>query len=185
MESSARPGRFRSQPAPSACVADYHLGGLPYSDVLTDSTERRSSGRWTRRPLAAAIMSCSHSKSTRTERYRSGRNGGASKASCRVTGTWVRIPPSPPPSVADAPSVAARAVFPLEATGCARRYRTESHPSLTLGRWRLGWSPDPSSKYGAPLNQSTRHGSRRHSSAYPLGGRASPAVRVERKKVRS
>src|SRR3954470_6797323 len=33
---------------------------------------------------------------TSTERYRSGRNGGASKASCRVTGTWVRIPPSPP-----------------------------------------------------------------------------------------
>ena len=31
-----------------------------------------------------------------TERYRSGRNGGASKASCRETGTWVRIPPSPP-----------------------------------------------------------------------------------------
>src|SRR5215213_9239106 len=34
------------------------------------------------------------------ERYRSGRNGGASKASCRVTGTGVRIPPSPPTSVA-------------------------------------------------------------------------------------
>src|SRR5690349_8281141 len=32
----------------------------------------------------------------KTERYRSGRNGGASKASCRVTGTGVRIPPSPP-----------------------------------------------------------------------------------------
>ncbi len=32
------------------------------------------------------------------ERYRSGRNGGASKASCRETGTWVRIPPSPPNS---------------------------------------------------------------------------------------
>ena len=31
-----------------------------------------------------------------SERYRSGRNGGASKASCRVTGTGVRIPPSPP-----------------------------------------------------------------------------------------
>ena len=30
------------------------------------------------------------------EKYRSGRNGGASKASCRVSGTWVRIPPSPP-----------------------------------------------------------------------------------------
>ena len=30
------------------------------------------------------------------ERYRSGRNGVASKASCRVSGTWVRIPPSPP-----------------------------------------------------------------------------------------
>src|SRR4030095_17267821 len=38
--------------------------------------------------------------STQTERYRSGRNGGASKASCRVTGTWVRIPPSPPSSFA-------------------------------------------------------------------------------------
>ena len=34
--------------------------------------------------------------STRPERYRSGRNGGASKASCPVRGTWVRIPPSPP-----------------------------------------------------------------------------------------
>jgi hypothetical protein len=34
--------------------------------------------------------------STRTERYRSGRNGGASKASCPLRGTWVRIPPSPP-----------------------------------------------------------------------------------------
>ena len=33
---------------------------------------------------------------TRSERYRSGRNGGASKASCPVRGTWVRIPPSPP-----------------------------------------------------------------------------------------
>ncbi len=31
-----------------------------------------------------------------SERYRSGRNGGASKASCPVRGTWVRIPPSPP-----------------------------------------------------------------------------------------
>ena len=30
------------------------------------------------------------------ERYRSGRNGGASKASCPVRGTGVRIPPSPP-----------------------------------------------------------------------------------------
>ena len=30
------------------------------------------------------------------ERYRSGRNGRASKACCRETGTWVRIPPSPP-----------------------------------------------------------------------------------------
>src|SRR5206468_5811535 len=34
--------------------------------------------------------------SLNAERYRSGRNGGASKASCRVSGTWVRIPPSPP-----------------------------------------------------------------------------------------
>ena len=35
-------------------------------------------------------------RSRHTERYRSGRNGRASKACCRVTGTWVRIPPSPP-----------------------------------------------------------------------------------------
>jgi hypothetical protein len=35
-------------------------------------------------------------RSPTTERYRSGRNGGASKASCPVRGTWVRIPPSPP-----------------------------------------------------------------------------------------
>ena len=34
---------------------------------------------------------------TSAERYRSGRNGAASKAACRVIpGTWVRIPPSPP-----------------------------------------------------------------------------------------
>ena len=39
-----------------------------------------------------------------TERYRSGRNGGASKASCRVSGTWVRIPPSPPNSVLSFPN---------------------------------------------------------------------------------
>jgi hypothetical protein len=31
-----------------------------------------------------------------TERYRSGRTGIASKAICRESGTWVRIPPSPP-----------------------------------------------------------------------------------------
>ena len=32
-----------------------------------------------------------------SERYRSGHNGGASKASCLPkAGTWVRIPPSPP-----------------------------------------------------------------------------------------
>src|SRR5581483_11577990 len=42
-------------------------------------------------------MACSAATQS-TEMYRSGRNGGASKASCRVTGTWVRIPPSPPPS---------------------------------------------------------------------------------------
>jgi hypothetical protein len=34
--------------------------------------------------------------SSLAERYRSGRNGGASKASYPVRGTWVRIPPSPP-----------------------------------------------------------------------------------------
>ena len=54
--------------------------------------------------------------STRQERYRSGRNGGASKASCRVTGTWVRIPPSPPFDSTDAPKTSRQ----------ARSWRTES-----------------------------------------------------------
>src|SRR5215831_15969645 len=54
----------------------------------------------------------------------------------------VRIPLSPPPSVADAPSVAARAVFRHRAARFpARRAWRESllrHlPWLTLRRWRL------------------------------------------------
>ena len=32
---------------------------------------------------------------SKKEMYRSGRNELDSKSSCRVTGTWVRIPPSP------------------------------------------------------------------------------------------
>ena len=36
-------------------------------------------------------------RSEKMERYRSGRTGIASKAICRESGTWVRIPPSPPP----------------------------------------------------------------------------------------
>ena len=62
------------------------------------------------------------------ERYRSGRNGGASKASCRVTGTWVRIPPSPPPPSPSARSLPARVGVRLRPTRAARRPRHESHP---------------------------------------------------------
>ncbi len=64
-----------------------------------------------------------------SERYRSGRNGGASKASCRVSGTWVRIPPSPPPSSLSAQSMAVRVVVRLRAARFARRSRHESPPS--------------------------------------------------------
>jgi hypothetical protein len=60
------------------------------------------------------------------ERYRSGRNGGASKASCRVSGTWVRIPPSPPNSLRSFGGAGW-----LQASSdsrSARRSRRESHP---------------------------------------------------------
>jgi hypothetical protein len=63
-----------------------------------------------------------------TERYRSGRNGGASKASCRVSGTWVRIPPSPPiPRLRSSLSVR---VVPRHAAARLRRAASghESHP---------------------------------------------------------
>ena len=49
-----------------------------------------------RLPTAILNVSGRPGHLTRAERYRSGRNGGASKASCRASGTWVRIPPSPP-----------------------------------------------------------------------------------------
>ena len=56
------------------------------------SSDRPAAGSRGRGSFApASCAACA-----RPERYRSGRNGGASKASCRVTGTWVRIPPSPP-----------------------------------------------------------------------------------------
>ena len=47
---------------------------------------------------AAGIIKVSRDVSgpVSAERYRSGRNGGASKASCPARGTGVRIPPSPP-----------------------------------------------------------------------------------------
>src|ERR1051326_3667156 len=79
-----------------------------------------------------------------TERYRSGRNGGASKASCRATGTWVRIPPSPPtPSLTlgrwrlGRASRASRDELTFVATWLESQ-STPPTPSLPLGRWRLG-----------------------------------------------
>ena len=59
-------------------------------------------GRAHAAPTAAGLVDSTPSATMKAcvfptaERYRSGRNGGASKASCRVSGTWVRIPPSPP-----------------------------------------------------------------------------------------
>ena len=47
-------------------------------------------------PTRMPCIKCSQT-SFFVERYRSGHNGGASKASCLPkAGTWVRIPPSPP-----------------------------------------------------------------------------------------
>ena len=76
----------------------------------------------TRRPERAARWRTKRGSTERSrimERYRSGRNGGASKASCRESGTWVRIPPSPP-------------------TFAERSLRSRLPPSLKL---RCGSSP--------------------------------------------
>ena len=56
--------------------------------------EGRSEASAERRPKRAPEGS--RRRRPRAYQERSGRNGGASKASCRVTGTGVRIPPSPP-----------------------------------------------------------------------------------------
>ena len=58
------------------------------------------------RPIEVPLQSRNHTNAQSllalelSERYRSGHNGGASKASCLPkAGTWVRIPPSPPSSL--------------------------------------------------------------------------------------
>ena len=89
-EADAHPPRARatrrSRPGCQRLRVRHTLGNegarTPPSGALPALVRRRAARR---RPSPAFA-----------ERYRSGRNGGASKASCRVTGTWVRIPPSPP-----------------------------------------------------------------------------------------
>ena len=79
--SPARPGSFFRVRRPAPVQATRPAG--PGADAILGVRDPRG------RPVGGA-------RPHRAERYRSGRNGGASKASCRVTGTWVRIPPSPP-----------------------------------------------------------------------------------------
>ena len=42
------------------------------------------------------IRTAGHNGQPHVEKYRRGHNGAHSKCVCRGTGTWVRIPPSPP-----------------------------------------------------------------------------------------
>jgi len=59
------------------------------------------------------------------ERYRGGRSGGASKASCPVTGTWVRIHPPPP-------------FFRRQASGCGGRISFSTTHERRCGPCRGG-----------------------------------------------
>ena len=47
------------------------------------------------KPKLHNIILFGHLKNEYQETYRSGHNELDSKSSCRATGTWVRIPPSP------------------------------------------------------------------------------------------
>jgi hypothetical protein len=71
------------------------------------------------------------------ERYRSGRNGGASKASCRVTGTGVRIPPSPP-TFARATCERASVGKPAARGTCERASVGKPAPRATCERASVG-----------------------------------------------
>ena len=82
------------------------IGAMPHREVLraielfgtaggASSPEGHGRFRACVRPCLG-VYNSSPGQSASAERYRSGRNGRASKACCRVTGTWVRIPPSPP-----------------------------------------------------------------------------------------
>src|SRR5258708_5918917 len=78
-----------------ALFIDTSRAGRCIIDARTDHVDGRVC-----RGRSPALVRYNHRSASRashlTERYRSGRNGGASKASCPVRGTWVRIPPSPP-----------------------------------------------------------------------------------------
>ena len=69
-------------------------GVLPRAAIALARSDQRGRARCERSRREACDWNWTSVKIT--ERYRSGRNGGASKASCRVIGTGVRIPPSPP-----------------------------------------------------------------------------------------
>ena len=73
--------------------------GAPRAPKSASGTERAGEARASAASLSEGPEGTGAERRPRApkmERYRSGRNGGASKASCRVTGTGVRIPPSPP-----------------------------------------------------------------------------------------
>ena len=69
------------------------------------------------------------------EKYRSGHNELHSKCSCRVTGTWVRIPSSPP-TLSTTPAIALLVLF-LLATMMGKRTRL---PTLCSGKTNVSES---------------------------------------------
>ena len=100
-------------------------------------------------PISEGLEAGSWELETKTERYRSGRNGGASKASCRVSGTGVRIPPSPPPF---APEFARR-VPTVALAKVGRSYapfelRVASQPPSPIARYAPGFGWQAASASG-------------------------------------
>ena len=102
---SSRPSAARSCRGSTIAfevVGGRSRGGVPRADAGRSSRSaaaRRVTARAGALVRSARILRGVRLRdpfSTSAERYRSGRNGRASKACCRVTGTWVRIPPSPP-----------------------------------------------------------------------------------------
>ena len=97
----ARRGMPRDDPGVLPRAAESASSGVSDWERAADVASARSEGsggkRAKRRRPRAARWECKGAPPSEVkERYRSGRNGGASKASCRVIGTGVRIPPSPP-----------------------------------------------------------------------------------------
>src|SRR5207253_3099466 len=114
------------------------IKGPAFAPVATRTLSRRSATA--RRRTAEG----SFGSASLTERYRSGRNGGASKASCPVRGTLARIPPSPNPSL----SLGLR-------LGRESRASRDS-PSARRDLARIPPSPNPSLSLGLRLGRESR-----------------------------